>query len=596
MPRVFACLGFFLGGTFTRICMLWKETIFLSVGGLGLFLIGMGMMSDGLKNTAGRKLRKILESMTKKPIVGFLMGAAVTSLVQSSSATTVMVIGLVNAGLLTLRQAICVVFGTNVGTTITAWIVSLTGLEYKITTYAFPAVMVGFLLEVLGKSRRTKSIGQIVVGFSILFIGISFMQEAFSGLSKHQAVVDLLKQLSGQPILVLFVGITLTMLIQSSSAAIAIIQVMASTGTLGDDWLAVLGIAIPFVLGSDIGTTITAQIASIRTNVSAKRTAWAHTMFNVIGSALALPFVYSGLFLTVVYRISSAWWALGPMTIMFYIAVANTLFKLSCSAIFLPLAGFVEKMVKIIVRPKPGEIAPRTVALDELLLNTPEIAMDQVRHEIIRMGQTAREAVNHAIDGLITDDRTKLSMAQKKEDVTDHFQYEITSYVAALSTKVISTEISSELPVCLHTINDLERVADHAVNIAEIAERKISQKLIFSDEAQSEVAFLKVEMNQMFERIVEALTQNNKRAAILALSNEAAINRMQIDYRRNHVNRMSNNLCSAHVGLIFIDLVDNIEKIGDHLTNIAQSVIGGLQWAGVNSNSLSGEYEPIIDT
>jgi phosphate:Na+ symporter len=576
--------------------MLWKETIFLTVGGLGLFLIGMGMMSDGLKNTAGRKLRKILESMTKKPIVGFLMGAAVTSLVQSSSATTVMVIGLVNAGLLTLRQAICVVFGTNVGTTITAWIVSLTGLEFKITTYAFPAVMVGFLFKVLGKSRKTKSIGQIIVGFSILFIGISIMQEAFSGLSEHQAVVDLLKQLSGQPILVLFVGMTLTMLIQSSSAAIAIIQVMASSGTFGDDWIAVLGIAIPFLLGSDIGTTITAQIASIRTNVSAKRTAWAHTMFNVIGSAIALPFVYTGLFLSVVYRISSAWWALGPMTIMFYIAVANTLFKLSCSAIFLPLAGFIEQLVKIIVRAKPSEIALRTVTLDELLLNTPEIAIDQVRREIVQMGQTAREAVNHAIDGLITDNRTKLSMAQKKEDVTDHFQYEITSYVAALSTKVISKEISSELPVCLHTINDLERIADHAVNIAEIAERKISQKLTFSNEAQSEVAFLKVEANQMFERIIEALAKNNKRSAILALSNEAAINRMQIDYRRNHVNRMSNNLCSPHVGLIFIDLVDNVEKIGDHLTNIAQSVIGGLQWAGVDSNSLSGEYESIIDT
>ena len=222
--------------------------------------------------------------------------------------------------------------------------------------------------------------------------------------------------------------------------------------------------------------------------------------------------------------------------------------------------------------------------------------MGQVRREIGQMSKIAREAVNHAIEGLITDNRTKLSMAQKKEDVTDHFQYEITSYVAALSTKIISTEISSEVPVCLHTINDLERIADHAVNIVEIAERKISQKLTFSNEAQSEVAFLKVELNQMFERIIEALAQNNKRSAILALSNEAAINRMQIDYRRNHVNRMSSNQCDPHVGLIFIDLVDNVEKIGDHLTNIAQSVIGGLQWAGVESNSLSGEYEPIIDT
>jgi phosphate:Na+ symporter len=576
--------------------MAWKETIFLTVGGLGLFLIGMGMMSDGLKNAAGHKLRKILESMTKKPIVGFIMGAAVTSLVQSSSATTVMVIGLVNAGLLSLRQAICVVFGTNVGTTITAWIVSLTGLEFKITTYAFPAVMIGFLFEVLGKSRRTKSIGQIVVGFSILFIGISIMQQAFSGLSEHQAVVDLLKQLSNQPILVLFVGMAMTMLIQSSSAAIAIIQVMASTGTFGNDWIAVLGIAIPFVLGCDIGTTITAQIASIRTNASAKRTAWAHTMFNVIGSLIALPFVYSGLFLTVVYRISSMWWTLGPMTIMFYIAVANTLFKLSCSAIFLPLSGLIEKIVKIIVRAKPSDVTLRTIVLDQRLLNTPEIAMDQIRHEMVRMTHTAAEAVNHAVEGLITDNRNQLNIAHKKEDVTDHFQFEITAYIAALSTKIISEVISSELPVYLHTVNDLERIADHAVNISEIADRKITQKLSFSNQAQAEVAFLKVEINQMFDRIIESLDHNNKRSATLALSNEAAINQMQIDYRRNHVRRMGNNLCDAPVGLIFIDLVDNIEKIGDHLTNIAQSVIGGLQWAGVEGNTLSGEYKAILDT
>lgn len=569
--------------------------VFSTVGGLGLFLFGMGLMSDGLKKAAGQKLRSILESMTEKPLMGFSMGAGVTALVQSSSATTVMVIGLVNAGLLTLRQAICVVFGTNVGTTATAWIVSLTGMKFSVSDYALPAVMIGFLLEVLGKSRRTKCIGQIIIGFAILFIGITFMQEAFSGLSENQAVVDLLTGMYSKPILMLIAGMLMTMLIQSSSAAIAIIQVMAASGTFGNDWNAVLGITIPFVLGCDIGTTITAQIAALRTNTSAKRTAWAHTLFNVFGSGLALPLVYMGLFHAVVLKIASNWWVLGPETIMFYIAVANTLFKLSCSAIFLPLAGYIETAVKLIIREKPGELHIQPVMLDKLLLDTPEIAMDQARREMLHMTRFAKEAVIHSVHGLIEDNISKLNIARSKEEMTDNFQYEITSYLASLSSRDISGRLSRELPVCLHTVNDLERIGDHAVNIAEIGERKISHKIVFSPEANAEIDLLKAQIEQMFSRITRALQDNNTEEAVAALRNEAKINSMQLSLRRSHVNRMSKNLCDANVGLIFIDLVDNLEKIGDHLTNIAQSVIGGLQWAGVKSNTLSGEFKAIVD-
>ena len=271
-----------------------------TVGGLGLFLFGMGLMSDGLKKVAGQKLRKIVESLTKKPFIAFIVGAGVTALVQSSSATTVMVIGFVNAALLTLKQAICVIIGTNVGTTATAWLVSISGIgAFRITIYALPAVGIGFLMRTLGKTRRVKNIGQILLGFGILFVGINFMKEAFEPLEQSRRVQGLFVALGDRPLLAILAGAVVTSLLQSSSAAVAIVQLLAMKGAFGSDWQTVLNVAIPFVLGSNIGTTITAQLAALQANINAKRTAWAHTIFNVLGSAIAYPFVHFGLFVGV---------------------------------------------------------------------------------------------------------------------------------------------------------------------------------------------------------------------------------------------------------------------------------------------------------
>ncbi len=570
----------------------WEKMVSFTVGGLGLFLIGMGMMTEGLKEVAGQKLRKILESMTKQPLVGFAVGVSVTGLVQSSSATTVMVIGLINAGLLTLRQAICVIFGANVGTTVTAWIVSLTQFEgFKITEYALPGVAIGFLMQALGKSRKTKSTGKVIVGFAVLFIGLGFMKDAFGGLEENPQVVEWLAGMGGRPMVALMAGLLITMLIQSSSAAIAIFQMMALGGAFGADWLNVLNVAIPFMLGSDIGTTITAQIASLQTNVPARRAAWAHTLFNVIGAGLALPFFYTGLYARAVLAIS--WWEIGSGTILSTIAVANTLFKLCCSVLFLPLAGQIEMLVKLIVRPKDGDMAVQPVVLEARLLDTPPIAMQQCKREIVRMARTARDALHSAIDGLTEGDRKKIQRTQHLEDVVDDFQIEITSYLVALSQRQLNDEVSRELPVLLHMVNDLERVGDHAVNIAEIAERKIDHGFAFTDDAQAESRQIVGEGFQMFDGIIAALANDDLQAAHAALASENKLNRMQVQFRRRHVQRMTDGKCSAEAGVIFIDLVDNVEKIGDHLTNVAQSVIGGIQWEGLESSSLSGEYKAI---
>jgi phosphate:Na+ symporter len=562
-----------------------------SIGGLALFIYGMGLMSDGLKKAAGERLRQILESMTRKPLMGFTMGMAATGLVQSSSATTVMVIGLVNAGLMTLRQAICVIFGTNVGTTATAWIVSLTGFELNVSGYALAIIAAGLLCEVLGRTRKTKSLGQILIGFGLLFIGIDYMKDAFAGLEESEGVRRWLGGLGGRPMLALLAGTALTMLIQSSSASIMIVQTLAFTGAFGEDWSNVVKAAIPFVLGCNIGTTITAQIAALRTNLASRRTAWAHTMFNVLGSAIFLPFVYLGLYGALVLIVAP--WELSQETIMPTIAISHTMFNVINSIIFLPLAGLLESLVVWMVRPRRGEVAERAVILETHLLDTPVLALQQAKREMIRMGGEAKRAVQNACEGLAENDLRKIDTTRRIEDMVDDYQAQITSYLVSLSQRQLSDEVSVELPVLLHMVNDLERVGDHAVNIAEIAERKIEQKVTFSEDGVNDANRMVEEMRLMFEGILAALEKNDVQAAHAALNSENKLNRMQVDFRRHHVQRMTDGTCAAPAGLIFIDLVDNLEKIGDHLTNIAQSVIGGIQWDGVDSGTLSGEYKAL---
>jgi len=561
-----------------------KEMIFSTVGGLGLFLFGMGLMSDGLKKVAGAKLKSLLEALTRRRVIAVLIGALTTCLIQSSSATTVMTVGFVNAGLLTLRQALCVVLGANVGTTFTAWLVSAFAL-FKISSYALPVVGVGFLLNILGKTQKRKSLGEVMLGFGILFLGIHFMKEGFAPLQENQEVHKSLIWLGGNPLLAVLAGTVITMLLQSSSASIAIVQMLAFQGAFGTDWDLALRVAIPFILGDNIGTTITAQLAALRTSRNAKRTAMGHTLFNAIGVAYMLPLVWTGWFGDAVEWITP--FKLSQNTIMVHIAVSHSMFNIFNTIVFLPIIGILEKMVMKILPVTPEELAYKPATLEKHLLNTPVIALDQTKREILRMAKTAKQAVEQSVSGLVNDDRKELASVMQTEDFIDEMQYEITSYLSALSRRQLSDEVSIELPVLLHTVNDLERVGDHAVNIVEIAERKIERKVSFSDWALSEMEKLKKEAEEMFDCIIAALKDNDIATAQSALINEANLNRMQMEFRRSHVQRMTEGVCSAEAGLIFIDLVDNVEKIGDHLTNIAQAVIGGLQWDGVEEKKVS---------
>lgn len=565
-----------------------KEMLFGTIGGLGLFLFGMGLMSTGLREAAGQKLKNILSSLTRNRIMATGVGALVTCLVQSSSATSLMTLGFVNAGLLTLKQALCVVLGSNVGTTFTAWLVSVFSIEgLKITAYALPAIGIGFFLQWLSRKNKTKNIGTILLGFGILFVGISFMKDAFDPLQESEKVQGILIWLGQNPVLAVLAGTFITICLQSSSASIMMIQLLAMQGAFGTDWELALKVAIPFILGDNIGTTITAQLGALRGSRNAKRLAMGHTMFNVIGVAYMLPVVWIGWYDNVVNWITP--FELSQNTMMVHIAVAHSLFNVFNTLVFLPKIELLQNIVFKILPVLKSEEEEKPVLLEEHLLETPLLALEQARQEIIRMAEKAQKAFKRAVNGLITDNSRKLASARRKEDSLDEFQYEITTYLSRLSGRVLTDKISSELPVLLHTVNDLEKIGDHSVNICEIAERKFEQKARFSGEALEEIEEMKNQASEMFECVIEAIRSNDPEIAKKALVYENKLNRMQKKLRENHVKRMANNSCKPEIGMIFIDLVDNIEKIGDHLTNISQSVAGGLQWVGIEQKITSNE-------
>ncbi|MHC4626418.1 MAG: Na/Pi cotransporter family protein, partial [Planctomycetota bacterium] len=447
------------------------------------------------------------------------------------------------------------------------------------TNYALPAVGVGFVLIVLGKTHKTRSLGEIIIGFGILFLGIYFMKDGFGPLKSNTDVQEALIWLGRNPLLAVLAGTIITMLLQSSSASIAMIQVLAAGGAFGTDWQTALTVTIPFILGDNIGTTITAQLAALRSSRNAKRAAMGHTMFNVFGVLYMFIPVWLGWYAKVVVWITPG--QLDEGTIMRHIFFAHLVFNVFNTLVFIPLISMLAATVVKIVPVTEAELAQKPVALEKHLLNTPVIALEQTKREIVRMARTAKKALTRSINGIIGNNRKELGSVREIEDFIDILQLEITSYLSTLSRRNLSVEVSNELPVLLHTVNDLERIGDHAVNIVEIGERKIDQKISFSDSALTEAEQLRSEIEQMLDHIIAALENNDIEAAKSALANEDNLNRMQMEYRRSHVDRMAGGHCSPQAGLIFIDLVDNVEKTGDHLTNIAQAIMGGLQWEGV---------------
>ncbi|MCK4994263.1 MAG: Na/Pi cotransporter family protein [Candidatus Omnitrophica bacterium] len=546
-----------------------KELIFALIGGLGFFFFGMKTMSEGLKKIAGERLKTILNIVTKVPIMGVFIGALVTCLVQSSSATTVLVVGFVNAGLLTLSQAISVIMGANIGTTFTAWLVSAMSV-FKITHYALPLVGFGFALNTFGKTKNSRFWGQVMLGFGMLFIGLGFMKDAFVPLKESAHIKEIFVTFSDNPLLGVLVGVIFTILLQSSSATIAIVQVLAFNGVLS------FSAAIPLLLGDNIGTTITAQLAAMGTNVNARRAAISHTIFNVIGVAYMLFFVYNGWFIKIINIVVPG--EITTVNVMFYIAISHSTFNVLNTIIFLPFIGLLEKLSIRLVPKKEDAVEMAPQYLEKHLLNTPSIALEQALAETVRMLGIANKSVSIAVKSFFDHNLKGLKPVPELEQAVDNLQSEITQYLIELFQNNLTQEESEELPVLIHIVNDAERIGDHSENIIELTERKIENKLTLSEEGSKQLHLMWNELHSMMKETEKALKQDDLVIAQKVLDREERINGLQVELKQTHVNRLNDGTCNLKSGIMFLDFVDNLEKIGDHLSNIAQGVLGGMRW------------------
>ena len=547
-----------------------QEIIFGLIGGLGLFFLGMKMMSESLRKVAGNRLKNTLDILTRRPIIGLFIGTLITMLVQSSSVTTVMTVGFVNAGLLTLKQAISIILGANIGTTLTAWLISFFAL-FKITNYALPAIGAGFFLTMFGKRRSTKMWGNFILGFGLLFTGLGFVKDAFSPLNDSEALKNFLLTFGTYPVLGILFGMFITVLLQSSSATIALLQIMAYSGLIS------FQTCVPVILGDNIGTTVTAQLAAIGTNTTAKRTAMAHTLLNIIGVLYMLLPVYTGWYASFIEYIVP-----GPITqnnIMLHIALSHSMFNVINSfVIFLPLIGLLEKVSVKLTRVKPGELEMGPMFLERNLLETPPLALVQARKETGRMITYAREALKGAQKVFFKNDPSLVDTVQKKEEVVDNLQREITHYLIEISERELGTEEAEMIPVLLHCVNDVERVGDHAINILEIAERRIEQKLPLKEKDLSALQKMVVVADEMLKDAHIALMDNDIEAGRRVLKKEKKLDELQVELKEREAKRISKEKVNYLSGIIFNDFVDNMEKIGDHLTNVAQGVLRHLRW------------------
>ncbi len=552
------------------------DTAFYLVGGLGFFLFGIRTMSEGLRRVSSERFKNVLSLLTRHRIIALFVGTGMTALIQSSSAMTVMVVGFVNAGLLTLRQALPVVLGANIGTTFTAWIVSFLAI-FKITHYALPAVGVGFLLMVAARRPNWRQWGEVLFGFGVLFVGIGFMKDAFGPLQSNEQVRDIMVNFSRYPILGVIAGTVITMLLQSSSATIALVQLLAFRGLID------FPSAVPLILGDNIGTTITAQIASFGTSSSARRVAWAHTMFNVIGVAYMLVFVSFGIYHRAIEAIVPG--AVTDNNIMLHIALSHTIFNCFNTAIFFPLMNWLQRIVENIVKLKPDYISTEPQYLERHLLETPVIALEQSKKEIVRMLRLADSALRDSFELFFHEKWELARRVERKEEAVDNLQAEITRYLIDISMESLEKRDAEKIPVFIHSVNDIERIGDHAENVVELAQRKIDQKLDFTEIAVAELRRMIDTVLEMVNDVSLGLESGEITHARRALHRENQLNRMQIELRQNHVDRLNEGSCSLFSGLIFLDFVDYLEKIGDHLTNIAQGLLGGLRWESASTYS-----------
>ena len=539
--------------------------ILTMIGGLCLFLFGMNLMGEALERRAGNSLRTLLGKLTTNRMLGFLTGLAVTAVIQSSSATTVMVVGFVNSGLLTLGQAINVIMGANVGTTVTAWVLSLGGIDsgnvfvklLKPSSFTPILALLGIIYYMFLKDSKKKDTGMILLGFATLMFGMETMSGAVSGL-KNVPEFQQLFLLFTNPILGVVAGAVLTAIIQSSSASVGILQALSSTGSV------TYAAAIPIIMGQNIGTCITAMLSSVGTTKNAKRAAIVHLMFNIIGTIVCLI-----LFMLVKALLAPA--ILNEGTTHFGIAICHTLFNVICTAMLLPSGRLLEKLVCKIV---PDAKEPETVTeLDERLLTTPSIALERSRSVTAEMADCTAEVFRASVTAFTNYTPELAQSVRDGEDKTDHYEDILSTYLVKLSALQISEADSSEAAMILKAIGDFERIGDHALNLLESAEELHQKKLQLSDAARHELDVLVNAVDEIVELSFHAFRDNDLEAAYQVEPLEQVIDDLKEKLRIHHILRLQQGNCSIETGFVWSDLLTALERIGDHCSNIAGCVV-----------------------
>lgn len=536
------------------------------VGGLALFLYGMKLMGDGFEKQAGHRMKNILEKLTSNPFKGVLMGALIAGIIQSSSATTVMVVGFVNSGLMKVSQATGVIMGANIGTTVTAWILSLAGIQgdslvvrlLKPSSFTPILALIGIIIIMFGKNPRKKNIGTILLGFAVLMYGMDSMSGAVEPLREVPAFTNLLLKFSN-PLLGVAAGALFTCVIQSSSASIGILQALAlATGAIS------YGSAIPIMLGMDIGTCITAMLSSIGANRNARTAAFVHLYFNAIGVTIFLVIFYT---LNAIFRFD---FVLQPSTPV-GIAVINSLFKVFAVCTLFPFSGQLQKLAAASVGKRKAD--RETKLLDRRLFSTPSIAVERCRKLTCDMAQEVRASLLLSIKNLNKYSEKDSDQIHASEEKADMYEDKLGNYLVELSSHNLSKDNAEDVSMLLHIIGDFERISDHSVNILEVAEELHDKKLSFSEEAQSDIKVISAAVEEILDISINAFCAGDVEASKKVEPLEDVIDELCLEMKKKHVLRLQDGRCTIELGFILADLLNNLERVADHCSNVALGLI-----------------------
>ena len=541
------------------------------IGGLAFFLFGMNVMSGSLEKMAGGKLELLLKKMTANPIISLVMGAVITIAIQSSSATTVMMVGLVNSGIMDFAQTLHIIFGANIGTTLTSWILSLSGIEsdavwmqmLKPENFAPLFAMVGIVMTMVCKSDKKRSIGTVLVGFAVLIFGMNLMGEAVSPLADSPAFAQLMTKFN-QPLIGLAVGTVVTGIIQSSAASVGMLQALSLTGSIS------YAMAIPIIMGQNIGTCVTAMISSIGTNTQAKRVAVMHISVNVLGTLIWLPLLT---LTNAIFHFAFMDWAVSPVTI----AMLHSVFNLLTTLVLMPFSKYLLKLAVWVVKEKgtavPGEELDAVPFLDERLLSTPSVAIQECNSQTCKMLELARENIRLAVQQFSHySDSDQLLVLQTEEEI-DAFEDRLSTYLVKLSAQALSQNDTHVISKMLHAIGDFERLGDHAVNLNKVAKEIHDKGLSFTQEAQAELNTLLQAIDEILTMTVTAYERNDTDLAARVEPLEEVIDQLIAKMKDQHIRRLQQGACTIEKGFIFSDILNNCERISDHCSNIAVAVI-----------------------